>query len=81
VTWGGHELVVTAAVGTVTWTDRRIVAPDELLAAADERMYADKRGSAQGRQHLRTERLDERHQVLPHVVQVDPVEAEGRIAS
>jgi diguanylate cyclase (GGDEF)-like protein len=81
VSWGGHDLVVTAAVGTVTWTDRRIVAPDELLAAADERMYADKRGSAQGRQHLRTERLDEGQQVLPHVVQVDPVETESRIAS
>ncbi|BEL08645.1 hypothetical protein Q0Z83_068360 [Actinoplanes sichuanensis] len=81
VAWGGRDLVVTAAVGTVTRTERRIVAPDELLAAADERMYADKRGSAQRRQHLRTERLDERAQVLPHMVQVDPVEAEGRVAS
>ncbi|GIF44099.1 GGDEF domain-containing protein [Actinoplanes xinjiangensis] len=81
VPWGGSELVVTAAVGAVTRTERRIVAPDELLAAADERMYADKRASAQGRQNLRPERLDERHQVLPHVVQVDPVEAESRIAS
>jgi diguanylate cyclase (GGDEF)-like protein len=81
VPWGGHDLHVTAAVGTVTWTERRIVAPDELLAAADARMYADKRDSAQGRQHLRTERLDEGHEVLPHVVQVDPVEAERRIAS
>ncbi|MEU4158909.1 GGDEF domain-containing protein [Actinoplanes sp. NPDC026670] len=81
VAWGGRDLGVTAAVGTVTWTERRIVAPDELLAAADEQMYADKRGSAQRRQHLRPERLDERAQVLPHVVQVDPVEAEGRVAS
>ncbi|WP_433794574.1 diguanylate cyclase domain-containing protein [Actinoplanes sp. CA-252034] len=81
VPWGGRDLTVTAAVGAVTWTERRIVAPDELLAAADERMYVDKRGSAQGRQHLRPERLDERPQVLPHVVQVDPVEAESRVAS
>ncbi|MEU8659846.1 GGDEF domain-containing protein [Actinoplanes philippinensis] len=81
VPWGGRELVVTAAVGAVTRTERRIVAPDEMLAAADERMYADKRASAQSRQHLRPERVDERPQVLPHVVQVDPVEAESRIAS
>ncbi|MFC4069818.1 diguanylate cyclase domain-containing protein [Actinoplanes subglobosus] len=81
VRWGGHDLMVTAAVGTVTWTDRRIVAPDELLAAADARMYADKRDSAQGRQHLRTERVDESREVLPDVVQVDPVEAESGIAS
>jgi diguanylate cyclase (GGDEF)-like protein len=82
VAWNGHDLVVTAAVGTVTWTERRIVLPDELLAQADERMYADKRSrSAQRGQHLRTERLDERPQVLPHVVQVEAIEAESGIAS
>jgi diguanylate cyclase (GGDEF)-like protein len=82
VAWNGHDLVVTAAVGTVTWTERRIVLPDELLAQADERMYADKRcRSAQRGQHLRAERLDERPQVLAHVVQVDAIEAESGIAS
>ncbi|MEU4626910.1 GGDEF domain-containing protein [Actinoplanes sp. NPDC023801] len=82
VPWGGQALQVTAAAGTVTWTERRLVAPDELLARADERMYADKRSrSAQRGQHLRAERLDERHQVLAHVVQVDAVEAESGIAS
>ncbi|WP_430787732.1 GGDEF domain-containing protein [Actinoplanes sp. G11-F43] len=43
VTWSGRTLRVTAAIGTVTWTDRRVVPPDELLAAADARMYEHKR--------------------------------------
>jgi diguanylate cyclase (GGDEF)-like protein len=82
VDWNGHTLAVSAAIGTVTWTERRLVAPDDLLARADERMYADKRSrSAQRGQHLRAERLDERHQVLADVVQIDTVEAERGIAS
>ncbi|MDI6101839.1 GGDEF domain-containing protein [Actinoplanes sp. NEAU-A12] len=86
VVWGEHTLGVTAAIGAVHWTERRRVAPDELLAAADARMYADKRArsrpvSAERGQNLRAERLDERQQVLAHVMQVDPVEAESGIAS
>jgi diguanylate cyclase (GGDEF)-like protein len=84
VTWREHTLRVTAAVGTVRWTERRLVTPDELLAAADARMYADKRarpGSAERGQNLRAERLDERHQVLAHVMKVDAVESESGIAS
>ncbi|WP_328470589.1 diguanylate cyclase [Actinoplanes sp. NBC_00393] len=41
--WQGVSLRVTAAVGTTLWTERRLVAPDVLLAHADERMYANKR--------------------------------------
>ncbi|MFC7534045.1 GGDEF domain-containing protein [Actinoplanes sp. GCM10030250] len=41
--WRGHTLRVTAAVGATLWTERRQVAPDVLLAAADDRMYANKR--------------------------------------
>ncbi|MBO3743414.1 GGDEF domain-containing protein [Actinoplanes flavus] len=44
--WNEHVLRVSAAVGAVSWTERRPVTPDELLAVADARMYADKRGSA-----------------------------------
>ncbi|MFC6569033.1 GGDEF domain-containing protein [Actinoplanes utahensis] len=84
VAWGDQSLRVTAAIGAVTWTERRLVAPDELLAAADARMYADKRrraASAQRGQHLRAERLDERQQVLADMMQIDPLEAERGIAS
>ena len=84
VVWGDQRLRVTAAIGAVTWSERRLVAPDELLAAADARMYADKRhhaGSAQPGQNLRGERLDERQQVLADMMQIDPLEAERGIAS
>ncbi|HWS38463.1 MAG TPA: GGDEF domain-containing protein, partial [Actinoplanes sp.] len=43
VPWNDGTLQVTAAIGTVLWTDRNGVPPDELLAAADARMYEDKR--------------------------------------
>lgn len=33
----------------------------------------------QGRHHFVAECLDERHQILPHVVQIDAVEAERRV--
>ncbi|GAA1612068.1 GGDEF domain-containing protein [Actinoplanes couchii] len=46
VGWSGRTLRVTAAVGTVLWTERRIVLPDELLATADARMYEAKRGTS-----------------------------------
>lgn len=84
VTWGGRDLLVSAAVGTVTWTERRIVAPDELLAAADERMYADKRGPAQYGQRPRPERLEEQARLLSPVapaleVPAGALESEGRV--
>ncbi|SDT58175.1 GGDEF domain-containing protein [Actinoplanes derwentensis] len=46
VPWSGRTLRVTAAVGTVLWTERRIVLPDDLIAAADARMYEQKRARA-----------------------------------
>ena len=41
--WRGETLRVSAALGAALWAERRAVAPDELLAAADAEMYADKR--------------------------------------
>jgi diguanylate cyclase (GGDEF)-like protein len=43
LSWHGHTLRVTAAVGATLWSERREVAPDVLLAAADDLMYQNKR--------------------------------------
>ncbi|MEV6305419.1 diguanylate cyclase [Actinoplanes sp. NPDC051861] len=43
LTWRGQSLRVTAAVGATLWSERRVIAPDALLAAADAAMYDNKR--------------------------------------
>ncbi|WP_229074342.1 GGDEF domain-containing protein [Actinoplanes sp. DH11] len=43
LTWRGETLRVSAALGTTVWAERRTVAPDDLLAIADARMYDNKR--------------------------------------
>ncbi|MFF0378512.1 GGDEF domain-containing protein [Actinoplanes missouriensis] len=43
ISWRGETLRVSTALGTTVWTQRETVAPDVLLAAADTRMYENKR--------------------------------------
>jgi diguanylate cyclase (GGDEF)-like protein len=45
VGWRGETLRVSTALGTTVWTERRVIAPDDLLAAADAQMYENKRAA------------------------------------
>ncbi|BBH69408.1 hypothetical protein ACTI_60930 [Actinoplanes sp. OR16] len=45
VAWRGETLRVSTALGTTVWSERRVIAPDDLLARADAQMYENKRAS------------------------------------
>jgi len=47
VTWQDRRFAITVAVGSTVWSEGRPVAPDDLLAAADAEMYAEKRARRQ----------------------------------
>jgi diguanylate cyclase (GGDEF)-like protein len=49
VSWRGEALRVSTALGTTVWSQRNIIAPDDLLAAADAQMYENKRSAGVSR--------------------------------